>query len=254
MSQSETGMVLDYRWDDEDRPVATWAALQSLGFEPEDDYFGCPATSYDFGSFKLRAVRMMNLQMREVVSFSGIVSTPRTICSIEFDMPLQVESCEQCAAWIAWHLYENLPRNDKVIPRSKTHLIVFGLQHKVLLPWERARLLREREAEEYNLRPSCVVDRGLIKLGLKTLAKYIEPCANSDRITIWFDGQILLFEINEKRVILQAEGPVWQFHYAIPAGQLRIMPKRLLSEAVDVSIWRNRLQIERSWYDGIVEL
>jgi len=94
----------------------------------------------------------------------------------------------------------------------------------------------------------------LIKLGLKTLAKYIETASATDRIEIRFDGQTLLFQINGKKVILQAEGSAWEAGYALPAGQLTAMPKRLLSEAVDVSIWRKRLQIDRSRYDEIVEL
>jgi hypothetical protein len=172
---------IPYRWDDPNRRVETWGALQDLGFMPEDDFFGCPSVSYDFGRFKLRATRTVSLRMQEVVSFDALISTPRTLRTIEFDMPLSVESNEQCAAWIAWHLNKNLPRREEIIPISKIDLLVFGLTHQATLPWERARLIREREAEEYRLRPSCIVDRAMIKLGLKALAKHLEQSYPSGR-------------------------------------------------------------------------
>ncbi len=81
-----------------------------------------------------------------------------------------------------------------------------------------------------------------------------EQSADDDRIEIWFDGQILTFWVSGKTVILQAEGSAWGAHYFLPVGQLRIMPKRLLSNAVDVSIWRGRLQIDRSNFEGIAEI
>lgn len=240
--------------DPENMPVETWTALQSLGFEPEEDYIGCPSMSYDFGSFKLRATRVINLQYQEVVSFFGFLSNPRTMTSIEFQMPLHVESEEQCAAWIAWHVIEAGPRREKYIPRSNAGLLILGLQHQGTLPWERARLLRQQEADKYRLRPSCLVDRAMIKLGLKSLAKHIGQSADNDRIEIRFDGQILSFQINGKRVIVQAEGAVWRASYLIAAGALRNMPKRLFSEKIDVSIWSGRLQIDRSRYEGIIEV
>ena len=246
-------MSIPYRWKDNDRAVETWDALQQLGFLPADAFFGCPCMSYDFGSFKLRATRTITLEMLEVVSFDGLVSTPFTISGIEFDMPLRVESNEQCAAWIAWHLNRNLPRREPIISESRSELLVFGLKHQETLPWERARVIREREAEEYRRRPACIVDRAMLKLGLRTLAKYIEQATDSDWLDICFDGQALMLQINGKRIILQAEGSPWESHFVLPAGKLREMPKRLLRDAVDVSIWREQLQIDRSRYDGVVE-
>ncbi len=254
MNEFETNQMQGELFADQDKPVDTWNSLQHLGFIKEDDHIGCPSMSYDFGSFKLRATKMVNLYLREVVSFFGVLRTPNTITPFEFEMPLHVESEEQCAAWIAWHIHHNLPHREKLFLPSRCELLIFGLQHQATLPWERERLVREREAAEYRARPSCIVDRALIKLGLKTLAKYIETASATDRIEIRFDGQTLLFQINGKKVILQAEGSAWEAGYALPAGQLTAMPKRLLSEAVDVSIWRKRLQIDRSRYDEIVEL
>jgi hypothetical protein len=244
---------IPFRWEDSDHAVETWYALQQLGFHPEEGSFGCPSMSYDFSGFRLQATRLMNLQMRNMVSFSGVYRTPRTIGSIEFDMPLRIESMEQCAAWIAWHLNRNLPRREPIISESRSELLVFGLKHQETLPWERARVIREREAEEYRRRPACIVDRAMLKLGLRTLAKYIEQATDSDWLDICFDGQALMLQINGKRIILQAEGSPWESHFVLPAGKLREMPKRLLRDAVDVSIWREQLQIDRSRYDGVVE-
>jgi len=155
MNEFETNQMQGELFADQDKPVDTWNSLQHLGFIKEDDHIGCPSMSYDFGSFKLRATKMVNLYLREVVSFFGVLRTPNTITPFEFEMPLHVESEEQCAAWIAWHIHHNLPHREKLFLPSRCELLIFGLQHQATLPWERERLVREREAAEYRARRSC---------------------------------------------------------------------------------------------------
>jgi hypothetical protein len=120
-------------------PVSTHAALQALGFRSEPKVYSEQETglSYDFGSFQLTAARMMNLQMREAWHLSGLIATSRSVAQIEFEMPLQVDSAEQCAAWIAWALEHQLPRNEKLVASLKQELMILGLQHQSTLPWFR---------------------------------------------------------------------------------------------------------------------
>ena len=63
-----------------------------------------PGLSFDFGNFKLYAVCVMNLKFREVVMFTGVLTTRRTIAEVIFELPRMLASRELCGAWITWNL------------------------------------------------------------------------------------------------------------------------------------------------------
>lgn len=85
---------------------STWHVLCDLGFKLDDDVISdaMPGLSFDFGNFKLTAVSCLNLRFANVVAMSGVMATRRTLGHVDFEMPQQIESLEQCAAWIVWHL------------------------------------------------------------------------------------------------------------------------------------------------------
>ena len=225
------------------KSIATWDVLQQLGFQPADDYFGCPAMSYDFGSFKLQATRMMNLRMREVVSFSGFVSTSRTMSSIEFDMPLSVESKEQCAAWIAWHVNETLPSQERLIHLPKAELLIFGLQHQATLPW-----VQEKAA--YQVRPQCSVERGWLRQALKTIKENVSSSAPDSKISIAFDGHVLSFQSESWIAPIPALGEPWPDRYEIAVSDF-YFPSRLMQETIHISIWKGNLSLGNRLYRGV---
>lgn len=230
-------------------PVATWDALQTLGFEPDPKVYSeqQAGLSCDFGSFQLTAGRMMNLEMRETWQFSGVVATPRTVAMIDFEMPLQVESVEQCAAWIAWHLQRDLPSNEKLVARAKQSLVILGLQHQAMLPWVR------RQAE-YAARPQCDVERSWMRQAFKALAGHISTAGTAgmvDKISIRFDGAVLSFHGQGWTVPVPASGTAWPDQYEIKIGDFNKFPARLMQTEVGVSIWEGKLTIGKRLYRGI---
>jgi hypothetical protein len=87
--------------------IQTWSLLPSLGFRPDDTIVFSdirPALSLDFQNLKLSAVAVTSPHSGQIVLFTGIQATPRTISEIQFELPRRVESSKQCAAWIVWHL------------------------------------------------------------------------------------------------------------------------------------------------------
>lgn len=86
--------------------IETWDVLIDFGFQPDGDVLsgGWPGLSYDFGNFKLNASCVVNMRFAEIVLFTGVLSARRVLADVEFEMPRRVESREQCAAWIVWHL------------------------------------------------------------------------------------------------------------------------------------------------------
>lgn len=226
--------------------VSTHAALQALGFKPEPEMYSEQDTglSFDFGSFKLTAARMMNLQMRETWQFSGLLTTSRSIIQVGFEMPLQVESVEQCAAWIAWSLEQQLPRDEKLISSSKQDLMTLGLQHKATLPWIR------RQAA-YEARPHCWVERAWMRQVFKTLAGHVSKDDPEDRISIRFDGAVLSLHGRDWTIPAPASGNAWTAVYVIKVKDFSSFPARLMRAVIGVSIWEDKLIIGNRFYHGI---
>lgn len=226
--------------------VSTHPALLALGFKSEPEVHSEQeiGLSYDFGSFQLTAARMMNLQMRETWHFSGLLATSRSIVQIGFEMPLQVESVEQCAAWIAWSLEQQLPCNEKLFASSKQELVILGLQHQSTLPW-----IRQHAA--YAARPHCRVERSWMRQVFKTLAGHVSKDDQEDRISIRFDGAVLSFHGRDWTIPAPASGNAWAAVYVIKVKDFSSFPARLMPTVIGVSIWEDKLTIGNRFYRGI---
>jgi hypothetical protein len=234
---------------DEMDSIATMDALRIFGFVPDSDVMsdGCPGMSYDFGGFKLTAGQFLTLEMREVVSFSGMYRTANALGMIEFDIPRRVESNEQCAAWIAWQLNHQLPRRAKLISRGKSDWLTYGLQHQDTLPWV-------RQQAAYAARPHCSVSREWVRLALTTLVKHLAAVSGDAQVEFSFDGAVLSIRCAEKNLIsLAAEGLPWPDRYIAFAERFREPPGRFMRETVELSIWEDRLTIGGRRYGPVTK-
>lgn len=234
---------------DEMDSITTMDALRLFGFLPDSDVMsdGCPGMSYDLGGFKLTAGQFLNLQLREVVSFGGMYRTNNSLGMIEFDMPRRVESYEQCAAWIAWHLHRQLPRREKAISRRKSDWLIFGLQHQDTLPW-----VKQKAA--YAARPHCSVRREWIRLALKTLVKHLAAVSGDAQVEFSFGGAVLSIRCADTNVIsLAAEGLPWPDRYMAFAERFREPPGRFMRDTVELSIWEDRLTIGGRRYGPVMK-
>lgn len=225
--------------------ISTWDLLRDFGFQPDAEVISgpMPGLAIDFGNFKLSASRGMNLRFIEVVSFSGVLATPRTIAQIEFEMPLHVTSREQCAAWIVWHLDEAAPASV-FTPTRVTDWVAEGRSHKKLLPWV-------SDLAAYRARPQCMVNREWMRLALKALGEMLTLVADEEAVVFTFDGAALRIECGGKIITLMGEGESWPLRYAIAAGKLRQFPKRLMNTHIYVSVWESKLTIDRRSYPCI---
>lgn len=96
-----------------------------------------PGLSFDFGNFKLSASCVSSSKFREVVMFTGWLTTSRTIAEVRFEMPRAVKSRAQCAAWIVWDLDASAGKNS-FQPLREVLWLSEGRQNKNLLPWPTA--------------------------------------------------------------------------------------------------------------------
>lgn len=160
--------------------MKTVDVLEELGFEP--DFGGWPDTwVFDFGSFKLKASKGMNHYFVENFYIRGNYRTSRSLGSIDFEMPLDVDSFEQGVAWISYGIGNVDSLADHVPWVSQ------GREWEDFLPWK----LRQKA---YEARPHCYVDLEWFRPVRKQLREIAEMAALADSnepIQVKFDGEIL---------------------------------------------------------------
>lgn len=226
--------------------IDTWDVLEVLGFEPDDSVIseGATGLSRDLGRIRLSAGRMMNLSFRQVIQFNAVYQIPRTIGTVDFEMPTQVESVEQCSAWIAWQLNEQLPRNEKLVSPTKASFVLLGLQHLDTLPW-----VRERAA--YLARPKCFVERSWMRVALNALEANVRNESDDTEVGVTFDGRVLVFSTPGWLVPVPATGEPWTSSYGIRKKLFSKFPPRLMTPQVEVSVLKDRLRIGNWQYTGL---
>jgi hypothetical protein len=181
----------------------------------------------------------------EVVLFSGVFSTPRTLAEVFFEMPRRVKSLKQCAAWIVWNLDQH--SDHRVLrPIRDVGWIEEGRRDQRLLPWVMS-------MAEFKARPQCLVRRDWLRLALRTLSEYLVCESDNTGIVFSFDGSVLSIRVDKKVIALAGEGSTWAVRFRVEAKTLRRLPKRLTSDQVGVSIWESRLTLGNYSYAGTFE-
>ena len=227
--------------------IPTMESLRCLGFQSDPTIVsdGCPGLSFDFGNLTLRASSCINLRCVEIVFFTGVLSTPRSLAEVQFEMPRRLKSIKQCAALIVWSLDQHA---DKRVFKPAWHVgwIEEGRENRRLLPWVMS-------MAEYNARPQCIVRRDWLRLALKTLGTYLAPLSDSAGIVFRFDGSVLSIRLNKKVIALPGEGSPWAVCFRVEARTLRQLPKRFMREDIEVSIWESRITLGNCTYAGTLE-
>jgi hypothetical protein len=223
--------------------VSTWEVLLALGFVEDQTVISdrTPGLRFDFGNCKLSAGQCLSRRFVPVVYLSGVIADERSIREVAGELPLQFESAELALAWLVYGLDGGASAG--FTPTIAPPWLAEGRQLRHLLP-------RERYRAAYDARPHCYVQRNWVRLALKTLAEQLANVDDDTAVTIQFDGSVLTFCCAKKSIPMVAEGLAWTALYSIRAGALRQLPKRLMREWVEVSIWDSTLWIGNWRFSG----
>lgn len=113
----------------------TWDILPTLGFiEIVDPWSDGKAYKIDLGVFTLTAAQRMNRYFCDVIMFDGNYVTERAIGEVQFELPLDVASSDQCRALIAYYLRDHLD-HERIGHDLEWIREGWTLDH--LLPWSR---------------------------------------------------------------------------------------------------------------------
>lgn len=213
--------------------IEVMRVLRECGWVPDPDRTRAdgPTLKYDFGNFELSAAVFFSERFCQAVVF--LKGGPNCIAIddvVAFEIAEFVESREQAIALIWYCIRRHRPA---IVPTWLEE--GKDLQH--LLPWR-------REAEAYARRPKAVVDRVWMRpLGQRLREAAIAAVAE-DRCVVHFDGTTVRFDLPERRLIVQADGPEpWVEPVTVSLQALTRLPKRWMKETVEISLWDGHLLI-----------
>lgn len=216
--------------------LTTWNVLKLFGFKEDEGVVSDSpgGLSYHFDGFKLSASVCINRSFYPIILFTGVYATERTITEVDFEMPREIESYEQAAAWLAWSVDRQIGRGfgtTFAIP-----WLEIGRRSYHLLPWERLRVA-------YDLRPHCYVYRDWMRLALQKLRSALRRSPPEGVVYFGFDGEILKIETAGELIALPGTGHAWPFRISTPAAKLEGLPKRLVQPSICVSYWEGTLTL-----------
>lgn len=223
--------------------ISTWHVLREFGFIPNGNPLSDsdhPGLSFDFRLFKLSAIWVWNERFLEIVQFTGVLKTKRTLAMIDFEMPWHLESREQCAAWMVW----NLKTEFKHFPAyflDQYDWIELGKTNEDTLPW-----YFDRAA--YDARPQCTVERRWLRLALNTLSESIKKNKDDEDVTFSFKNKILLIQFGDQIIPAPGKGESWPGVTQVKAANLKKLPKRLMKDPVLIDCWNGKLGIDHWHY------
>lgn len=238
------------------RPVATWDLLRTLGFTEGDTVISDlrPSLSFDFGKFKLSASSCTSPRFVPVVLLTGAMVTADSFGEVQCELPPEVESVEQGMAWLAWCL--DAAAGGRFAPRAAPAWLREGRLRLHLLPWNRESAAYDENVacDAYDARPRCAVRRDWARVALRTLGGLLTMVDDEAPVIFRFDGTVLTIRCAGKLTAMPAEGLAWTQPYSIRAGALRMLPKRLMSDSVHISIRNSVLTIGNQCYKPVVAI
>lgn len=242
MNEAESHIELDAP-----TTISVWDALYELGFTPDSSVISevLPGLSYDFGNFKLSASTVTSRYFRKIVLFTGVLAAPRRLTEVHFELASTVDSREQLTAFLASCLDE-AAGDEGFCPLTPVEWLSDGRTYSMLLP-------RELERTTYGARPHCVVARDWMRQALNCLKEILGKAEDVAAVDFSFDGKVLMISCCGQVFPVPAEGNPWPAEFTIPAVNLRELPRRFSRRHIEVSVYKDKLQIGNKCFQGALE-
>ena len=214
----------------------TLDSLIALGFERRDRLAGSETVGYKFTSLDLVASHVMNLYGRHIVSLRGVLYTGRTLAEVESQIPNDLESATEVAAWVS-HALQSHRSDLEPLP----DWFIEGERHWDLIPFVREARERDRA---YKASPKCFIDRDYARPLRRNLVYEISWLAEESEMIFSFDGRVLSIEVCGRVYEVLATGDSWPSSFGVVVSRESKLPARFMSSRVDVIILDGHLRID----------
>ncbi len=214
-------------------PCPTLDSLIALGFEHRKTQAGLEGVGYRFVHLDLDAVHVMNLYARYVVLLSGILNTGRTVAIIEDQIPPDLGSASEAAAWVSYALKSHRSELEPL-----PDWFVEGERYWDLIPFV-------AEQRACQARPKCFIDRNYARPLRRNLLEEISRLAGETEMTFSFDGRVLSIDLCGRVHEVIASGDSWPSSYQVIVSPETTLPARFTSSMVEVSVFDDYVRLDR---------
>ena len=187
---------------------------------------------YRFVHLDLEALHLMNLDVRYVVLLSGVINTGRILAEVESQIPNDLGSPLEAAAWVSYALNSHR-RELEPLP----DWFVEGERHWNLVPPARVELAARERQRAYQASPKCLIDRDYARPLRRNLLEAISGLAGETEMTFRFDGRVLSIVLNERAHEVVASGESWSSAYRVLVSSETKLPTRFESPVVILSVF-----------------
>lgn len=187
---------------------------------------------FDFGNLQLKVAEVKNEYLRPVLFFTGIGRMTNSLHEVIFEMPLEVASFEQGVAWVVYGIGTDFK------PLKAPTWWRMGLGWQDYLPWN---IDAAKHAAKYAARPHCRVKRSWARSVLTHLRELTKTAGPDEKARFGFDGEILRVHAAGELIAVPAEGQAWPVTALMPLVLVDQLPKRLMHEVTEVSVWNDCL-------------
>jgi hypothetical protein len=217
-----------------DTRMSTRELLVDLGFKAVVAEYADqqPGYQYDFGNFILEASQVTGKYFQSEIYFAGILSTAREHGTVEFSLPLYVESYEQGVALIAHNI------GKRFIPIRVTPWLILGRMWEEHLP-------SRREMRLYAQRPQCHVEAEWFRVAVKKLMEHGSQANETQVFKVSFLSGVLKFELPSQNLVMPGTGKDWRDECICFSKGLVHLSKRTPSEGITLGVWKSHLSIGR---------
>ena len=215
----------------------TIESLLALGFECRTTQAGLQGVRYRFAHLNLDAVRVMNQYARYVVMLSGVVITEHTVGLVESQIPDDLGSALEAAAWVSYALGSHSSELG-ALPDWYGK----GLGHWSLIPFVRER--REAQAA-YRDAPKCGIDREYARPLRSNLLRELSELSEETEMTFSFDGRVLSIAFLGSVHEVVASGDSWPSAYRATVSADSVLPTRFMSSTVEVCVFEGHVRFDR---------
>ena len=221
-------------------PCPTIDSLIALGFEHRTTQAGLQGVGYKFVHLDLDVVHVMNMYARYVVLLSGVINTSRTVALIESQIPNDLGSALEAAAWVSYALASHRSELEPL-----PEWFVEGERHWDLVPLEREVRAAQERQRAYQACPKCFIDRDYARPLRRNLMAELSWLDEETEMTLSFDGRVLSISLYHSVHEVVASGDSWPSSYNVIVSPETKLPDRFMSTSVAVSVFEGYVRFDR---------
>ncbi len=222
----------------EDRPPQTQVSPEVSWIVPEALRSPSVGVCYRFEHVDVVARPVMKSIGRFVVELSGVRSTSRQLSFVEGEIPHDLGSALEAAAWISFVL-----KSDRSDLAPLPDWFIEGERNWNLIPFMREAEERKRA---YEASPKCSIDRDYARPLRRNLIMEMSSLNDEAEMTFAFDGRVLNIQFSGREYSYEvlASGERWPSSYSVAVTRESKLPARFMYGQVEVIVMEGYLRID----------